>query len=187
MARRVLSWEPSYVDYCTAINIGKVSLFTHAHFVMFRETGNCGQTLLVYVSDIKLFYYYCFLSIYICVFRPPINRTYGVKKPLPPQETRCTAAFLEISTMQPARRRPRPEVQHPDSQRWQTTLSSDLERVAKQLEGSEAYDTTKRMAKVKATKMANQVTSISFGNERVSAQDGATSCIFCPCRHFAAP
>lgn len=77
-------------------------------------------------------------------------------------------------TMQPARRRPRPEVQHPDSQRWQTTLSSDLERVAKQLEGSDAYDTTKRMAKVKETKLSNQVTSISFGNEIVSAQEGDT-------------
>jgi len=80
--------------------------------------------------------------------------------------------------MQPARRRPRPEVQHPDSQRWQTTLSSDLERVAKQLEGSEAYDTTKRMAKVKATKMANQVTSISFGNEIVRAKEPTVSCLF---------
>ena len=70
--------------------------------------------------------------------------------------------------MQPARRRPKPEVKYPDSQRWQTTLSSDLERVAKQLEGSEAYDTGKRVAKLKATKQANQVTSISFGNEIVS-------------------
>lgn len=70
--------------------------------------------------------------------------------------------------MQGPRRRPRPEVQHPDSKRWETTLSSDLERVAKQLAGSEAYDTSKRVNKLKETKLANTATSISFGNEPVS-------------------
>ena len=70
--------------------------------------------------------------------------------------------------MHGARRRPAPQPKHPESHRWETTLSSDLQRVADQLEGSEAYDTGKRVSKLKETKLANQVTSISFGNEKVN-------------------
>ena len=79
--------------------------------------------------------------------------------------------------MQGARRRPRPEPTHPDSHRFETTLSSDLERVAKQLVGSDAYDTSKRVGKLKATKLANTATSISFGNEVINYESDMASCM----------
>jgi len=55
----------------------------------------------------------------------------------------------------------------PNSQRWQTTLTADLDRVAKELKGSMYYDTTSRLATLNARKLANTKTSISFGNEEV--------------------
>ncbi len=70
--------------------------------------------------------------------------------------------------MHGARRRPAPTPKFPDSHRFETTLSSDLKRVADQLAGSEAYDTSKRVGKLRETKLANTATSISFGNEVVN-------------------
>jgi hypothetical protein len=58
-------------------------------------------------------------------------------------------------------------LQSPQSQRWQTTLTADLERVAKELEGSEYYDTSSRLKTLNDRKLANTKTSISFGNEKV--------------------
>jgi hypothetical protein len=65
------------------------------------------------------------------------------------------------------RRRPRGPSDHPNSHRWETTLTADLEKVAKQLEGSDCYDTGKRKKGLNDLKMANQKTSISFGNYKV--------------------
>ena len=65
-------------------------------------------------------------------------------------------------------RRPRGPATHPDSKRWDTTLSADLNKVAKQLEGSEYYDTGKRTQTLRNRKLANTQTSISFGNHKVS-------------------
>jgi hypothetical protein len=42
-----------------------------------------------------------------------------------------------------------------------------LERVAKELEGSEYYDTSSRLKTLNDRKLANTKTSISFGNEKV--------------------
>ena len=53
------------------------------------------------------------------------------------------------------------------SQRWSTTLTADLERVAKELKGSVYYDTSMRLDTLKQRKLANTKTSISFGNEPV--------------------
>lgn len=65
-------------------------------------------------------------------------------------------------------RRKKTESSHPDSQRWKTTLTNDLEKVAIQLEGSSYYDTSKRVGELRDRKLANSKTSISFGNEVVN-------------------
>ena len=65
------------------------------------------------------------------------------------------------------RRRPRGPPVHPDSHRWETTLTADLNEVAKQLEGSDYYDTGKRTKTLYDRKIANNKTSISFGNHKV--------------------
>ena len=57
--------------------------------------------------------------------------------------------------------------QSPSSQRWSTTLTADLERVAKELKGSMYYNTKSRLDELQARKLANTKTSISFGNEEV--------------------
>ena len=67
------------------------------------------------------------------------------------------------------RRRPRGPAEHPNSHRWDTTLTSDLENVAKQLEGSDYYNTGKRKQTLNDRKIANTKTSISFGNHKVSS------------------
>jgi hypothetical protein len=66
------------------------------------------------------------------------------------------------------RRRPRAAPEHPGSHRWETTLTSDLAKVAKQLEGSDCYNTGLRKKSLNDRKIANSKTSISFGNEKVS-------------------
>jgi hypothetical protein len=68
----------------------------------------------------------------------------------------------------PVRRRPRAEPTKPLSQRWDTTLTADLERVAVQLVGSEYYDTAKRKEKLTKQKLSNTQTSISFGNHKIN-------------------
>ena len=65
------------------------------------------------------------------------------------------------------RRRPRGPPTHPNSHRWDTTLTSDLENVAKQLEGSDYYNTGLRKQTLMDRKLANTKTSISFGNYKV--------------------
>lgn len=65
-------------------------------------------------------------------------------------------------------RRKKTETSHPDSERWQTSLTADLEKVAKQLEGSDYYNTSKRVGSLRDRKLANSKTSISFGNEKIN-------------------
>lgn len=67
------------------------------------------------------------------------------------------------------RRRPvqRGEAPASPSQRWSTTLTADMERVAKELIGSSYYDTASRLETLTKRKLANTKTSISFGNEKI--------------------
>lgn len=67
------------------------------------------------------------------------------------------------------RRRPvkREEAPASPSLRWSTTLTSDMDRVAKELVGSSYYDTASRLDTLTKRKLANTKTSISFGNEKV--------------------
>ena len=58
-------------------------------------------------------------------------------------------------------------LQSPSSLRWSTTLTADMEKVAKELKGSTYYDTAIRLETLNARKLANTKTSISFGNEKV--------------------
>ena len=55
-------------------------------------------------------------------------------------------------------RRPKGPSTHPNSHRWDTTLTADLEY----------YDTGKRKSTLMTRKLANTQTSISFGNHKVS-------------------
>ena len=89
------------------------------------------------------------------------------------------------------RRRPRGAPTHPNTHRWDTTLTSDLESVAKQLEGSDYYNTGKRTKTLMDRKLANTKTSISFGNYKVcgspavapACSDVPANSAF-PCQHF---
>jgi len=64
------------------------------------------------------------------------------------------------------------------SARWKTTAGSDLENVASQLAGN--YDNAGRLKAMKERKMANNTTSIHFGNESINyvsdAQENQLKC-----------
>lgn len=51
------------------------------------------------------------------------------------------------------------------SKRWQTTMRSQLDEVAQQLQGN--YNTNGRVQALRDRKLANTKTSISFGNDKV--------------------